>query len=61
MGLYLQNSSTRTIFFKPIKLNILEAYGQVLYLLDCDYIQEEAAHVQIMNLFEFQSFFDGLC
>jgi hypothetical protein len=61
MGLYLQNSSTRTILFKPIKSNILEAHGQVLSLLDSDYTPEEAAQVPIMNLPDLQSFLDGLC
>ena len=61
MGLYLQNSSSRTILFKPIKLNILEAHGQVLSLLDFDYTPEEAAQVPILNLPDLQSFLDGLC
>ena len=61
MGLYLQNSSTRSILFKPIKSNILEAHGQVLSLLESDYTPEEAAQIHIMKLSDLQSFLDGLC
>ena len=61
MGLYLQNSSTRSILFKPIKSNILEAHGQVLSLLESDYTPEEAAQIRIMKLSDLQSFLDGLC
>ncbi|XP_024387285.1 conserved oligomeric Golgi complex subunit 3 [Physcomitrium patens] len=61
MGLYLQNSSTRSILFKPIKSNILEAHVQVLTLLESDYSPEEAAQVPIMKLSDLQSFLDGLC
>ena len=61
MCLNLQNSSTRTIVFKPIKSKNFEAHGQVLSLLDSDYILKVAAEVQILNLFELQSPLDGLC
>nr|PNR40884.1 hypothetical protein PHYPA_018287 [Physcomitrium patens] len=43
MGLYLQNSSTRSILFRLIKSNILEAHGQVLALLYSDYTAAEAS------------------
>ncbi|XP_047261186.1 conserved oligomeric Golgi complex subunit 3-like [Capsicum annuum] len=41
MRLYLQNSSTRAILFKPIKTNILEAHVQVLSLLKKEYTPED--------------------
>ncbi|XP_058220188.1 conserved oligomeric Golgi complex subunit 3-like [Rhododendron vialii] len=41
MKLYLQNQSTRTILFKPIKSNIVEAHTQVLSLLKSEYSHEE--------------------
>jgi len=41
MKLYLQNQSTRTILFKPIKGNIVEAHTQVLSLLKSEYSPEE--------------------
>ncbi|KAI5415358.1 conserved oligomeric Golgi complex subunit 3 [Lathyrus oleraceus] len=47
MRLYLQNSSTRTILFKPIKTNIIEAHIQVQSLLQSEYTSEE---IQIINL-----------
>ncbi|RVW77045.1 Conserved oligomeric Golgi complex subunit 3 [Vitis vinifera] len=37
MKLYLQNPSTRTILFKPIKTNIVEAHIQVQSLLKSEY------------------------
>ncbi|RZC47005.1 hypothetical protein C5167_039947 [Papaver somniferum] len=47
MKLYLQNPSTRTILFKPIKTNILEAHSQVLALLKSEYTAED---LQIINM-----------
>ncbi|CAN4084829.1 unnamed protein product [Withania somnifera] len=41
MRLYLQNSSTRAILFKPIKTNILEAHVQVLSLLKKEYTPDD--------------------
>ncbi|KAG5545462.1 hypothetical protein RHGRI_017825 [Rhododendron griersonianum] len=41
MKLYLQNQSTRTILFKPIRSNIVEAHTQVLSLLKSEYTHEE--------------------
>uniref|UniRef100_A0A7N2L179 Component of oligomeric Golgi complex 3 n=1 Tax=Quercus lobata TaxID=97700 RepID=A0A7N2L179_QUELO len=41
MKLYLQNPSTRTILFKPIKTNIVEAHVQVQSLLKAEYSPEE--------------------
>lgn len=61
MQLYLQNPSTRSILFKPIKSNILEAHGQVLSLVETDYTPEEAAQIHITQLSDLQTFLDGLC
>ncbi|MED6126914.1 Golgi transport complex subunit 3 [Stylosanthes scabra] len=47
MKLYLQNPSTRTILFKPIKTNIVEAHTQVQSLLQAEYASEE---IKIINL-----------
>ncbi|GMH13761.1 hypothetical protein Nepgr_015602 [Nepenthes gracilis] len=41
MKLYLQNPLTRTILFKPIKTNILEAYTQVQSLVKTEYSEED--------------------
>ncbi|TXG61717.1 hypothetical protein EZV62_013080 [Acer yangbiense] len=41
MKLYLQNPSTRTILFKPVKTNIVEAHIQVQSLLKSEYSPEE--------------------
>ncbi|GMP37096.1 hypothetical protein CsSME_00008944 [Camellia sinensis var. sinensis] len=41
MKLYVQNQSTRTILFKPIKTNIVEAHIQVQSLLKSEYSPEE--------------------
>ncbi|KAK4853417.1 hypothetical protein QYF36_008834 [Acer negundo] len=41
MNLYLQNPSTRTILFKPVKTNIVEAHIQVQSLLKSEYSPEE--------------------
>lgn len=45
MKLYLQNPSTRTILFKPIKTNIIEAHAQVQSLLKAEYSPEEIQSV----------------
>ncbi|KAL5572282.1 hypothetical protein UlMin_021879 [Ulmus minor] len=45
MKLYLQNPSTRTILFKPIKTNIVEAHIQVQRLLKAEYSTEEVQSV----------------
>ncbi|OWM74342.1 hypothetical protein CDL15_Pgr013246 [Punica granatum] len=45
MKLYLQNPSTRTILFKPIKTNIIEAHVQVQTLLNAEYSPEERQNI----------------
>uniref|UniRef100_A0A7N1A554 Conserved oligomeric Golgi complex subunit 3 n=1 Tax=Kalanchoe fedtschenkoi TaxID=63787 RepID=A0A7N1A554_KALFE len=45
MKLYLQNPSTRTILFKPIKTNIIEAHTQVYSLLKSEYSPEEINNI----------------
>lgn len=45
MKLYLQNPSTRTILFKPIKTNIVEAHVQIQSLLKAEYSPEEMQRI----------------
>ncbi|CAH9118802.1 unnamed protein product [Cuscuta europaea] len=45
MKLYLQNPSTRSILFKPIKTNIIEAHSQVLSLLKKEYSPEDILNI----------------
>lgn len=45
MKLYLQNPSTRTILFKPIKTNIVEAHVQIQSLLKAEYSPEEIQRI----------------
>ncbi|KAK4755603.1 hypothetical protein SAY87_009360 [Trapa incisa] len=45
MKLYLQNPSTRTVLFKPIKTNIVEAHVQVHALLNGEYSLEERQNI----------------
>lgn len=61
MKLYLQNSSTRSILFKPIKSNIIEAYGQIYSLINDEYTVEDIAVIRLPKLTEVQAYLDGLC
>ena len=47
MKLYLNNPSTHSILYKPIKSNIAEAHAQIAALLDAEYTPQE---VQTINL-----------
>ncbi|CAH8334719.1 unnamed protein product [Eruca vesicaria subsp. sativa] len=60
MKLYLQNSSTRTILFKPIKTNIVEAHTQVESLLKAEYSAEEQANVNMISIQDLQTQLDNL-
>ncbi|XP_015888948.3 conserved oligomeric Golgi complex subunit 3 [Ziziphus jujuba] len=61
MKLYLQNPSTRTILFKPIKTNIVEAHVQVQNLLRTEYSLEEIQNVINMpSIHELQGQLDRL-
>ncbi|PWA83224.1 sec34-like family protein [Artemisia annua] len=60
MKLYLQNPSTRTILFKPIKTNIIEAHEQVLSLLTKEYSQEEITNINMVSIAELQAQLDKL-
>ncbi|WOH11318.1 hypothetical protein DCAR_0830799 [Daucus carota subsp. sativus] len=61
MKLYLQNSSTRTILFKPIKTNIVEAHIQVQKLLESEYSSEELKGViDMVSIHDLQAQLDSL-
>eukprot|EP00958_Prasinococcus_capsulatus_P016245 scaffold1786_cov398-Prasinococcus_capsulatus_cf.AAC.36 len=50
LKLYLRNSGTRGILFKPIKSNIMEAHGQIASLISEEYTQEEVAALGQISL-----------
>ncbi|KAI3783784.1 hypothetical protein L1987_42870 [Smallanthus sonchifolius] len=58
--LSLQNPSTRTILFKPIKTNIIEAHEQVLSLLKKEYSEEEITSINMVSIQELQSQLNNL-
>ncbi|CAN7064586.1 unnamed protein product [Brassica oleracea var. botrytis] len=60
MKLYLQNPSTRTILFKPIKTNIVEAHTQVESLLKAEYSAEEQANINMISIQDLQTQLDNL-
>ncbi|CAN1761345.1 Conserved oligomeric Golgi complex subunit 3 [Linum perenne] len=60
MKLYLQNPSTRTILFKPIKTNIVEAHVQVQSLLRAEYSQEEQSSINMISIPDLQAQLDTL-
>ncbi|WCJ42882.1 Conserved oligomeric Golgi complex subunit 3 [Euphorbia peplus] len=60
MKLYLQNPSTRTILFKPIKTNIVEAHIQVHSLVKGEYSSEEQNIIKMVSLDDLQAQLDTL-
>ncbi|KAK9288072.1 hypothetical protein L1049_016518 [Liquidambar formosana] len=61
MKLYLQNPSTRTILFKPIKTNIVEAHIQVQSLLKSEYSPEEIKSIiNMVSIQDLQAQLDNL-
>ncbi|PIA57838.1 hypothetical protein AQUCO_00500034v1 [Aquilegia coerulea] len=60
MKLYLQNPSTRTILFKPIKTNIVEAHVQLQSLLKSEYSAEEMKNVGIVPMQDLNAQLDSL-
>ncbi|KAJ9168109.1 hypothetical protein P3X46_019672 [Hevea brasiliensis] len=60
MKLYLQNTSTRTILFKPIKTNIVEAHVQVQSLVKVEYSPEEQSVINMVSMQELQAQLDNL-
>ncbi|KAE8689175.1 Sec34-like family protein isoform 4 [Hibiscus syriacus] len=60
MKLYLQNPSTRTILFKPIKINIVEAHIQVQSLLKSEYSSEEKLTINMLDILELEAQLDNL-
>lgn len=61
MKLYLQNPSTRSILFKPIKSNIVEAYGQINSLVKDEYSLEDIEIICLPKQSEVQAYLDSLC
>ncbi|KAG9459772.1 hypothetical protein H6P81_004280 [Aristolochia fimbriata] len=60
MKLYLQNPTTRTILFKPIKTNIVEAHMQLLSLLKSEYSAEEIQNIGMVPIQDLQAQLDNL-
>ncbi|XP_024033405.1 conserved oligomeric Golgi complex subunit 3 isoform X2 [Citrus clementina] len=60
MKLYLQNPSTRTILFKPVKTNIVEAHIQVQSLLKAEYTPEEQSIINMVSMPDLQAQLDSL-
>ncbi|KAG2692171.1 hypothetical protein I3760_08G040100 [Carya illinoinensis] len=61
MKLYLQNPSTRTILYKPIKTNIVEAHVQVQSLLKAEYSAEEIESIiNMVSIQDLQAQLDDL-
>lgn len=60
MKLYLLNPSTRTILFKPIKTNILEAHTQVRSLLKSEYSTAEIERINMLSMSDLEAQLDSL-
>ncbi|KAL1532935.1 Golgi transport complex subunit 3 [Salvia divinorum] len=60
MKLYLQNPTTRSILFKPIRTNIVEAHTQVLNLLKTEYSAEDMQNVNMVSIHDLQAQLDDL-
>lgn len=60
MKLYLQNPATRTILFRPIKTNIVEAHSQVQSLLKSEYSSEDTQHINMISIQGLQVQLDNL-
>ncbi|KAL5698585.1 Golgi transport complex subunit 3 [Ranunculus cassubicifolius] len=60
LKLYLQNSSTRTILFKPIKTNIVEAHIQLQSLIKSEYSDEEMKNVGMVSIQDLNAQLDSL-
>ncbi|KAF5198333.1 Conserved oligomeric golgi complex subunit [Thalictrum thalictroides] len=60
MKLYLQNPSTRTILFKPIKINIVEAHEKLQSLLKSEYSAEEMKNIGIVPVQDLNAQLDSL-
>ncbi|KAK4854252.1 hypothetical protein QYF36_021161 [Acer negundo] len=60
MKLYLQNPSTRTILFKPVKTNIVEAHIQVQSLLKSEFSPEEQSLINMISISDLNAQLDSL-
>eukprot|EP00249_Psilotum_nudum_P016375 c25792_g1_i1 orf=138-2456(+) len=61
MKYYLQNPATQSILFKPIKSNIIEAYGQITSLINAEYSPEDVSMVRLSKCEDLQAYLDHLC
>ncbi|KAL8160894.1 hypothetical protein V2J09_012383 [Rumex salicifolius] len=60
MNLYLQNPSTQSVLFKPIKTNIIEAHTQIELLLKSEYSAHEIETIGLVPTQELQTQLDGM-
>lgn len=60
LKLYLQNPSTRTILFKPIKTNIVEAHVQLQSLIKSEYSAEEMESIGMISIQDLNTQLDTL-
>ncbi|KAK1266136.1 hypothetical protein QJS04_geneDACA009111 [Acorus gramineus] len=59
MKLYIQNTSTRMILFKPIKTNIVEAHIQLHKLIKSEYSAEEMQSIGMVSIEDLQYLLDS--
>ncbi|KAK9099631.1 hypothetical protein Syun_026676 [Stephania yunnanensis] len=60
MKLYLQIPTTRTILFKPIKTNIMEAHLQLQSLIKSEYSSEDMQIINMVSIQDLQAQLDSL-
>ncbi|KAK9131547.1 hypothetical protein Sjap_012034 [Stephania japonica] len=60
MKLYLQIPTTRTILFKPIKTNIVEAHLQLQSLIKSEYSSEDMQSINMVSVQDLQAQLDSL-
>ncbi|EFJ16218.1 hypothetical protein SELMODRAFT_116626 [Selaginella moellendorffii] len=60
MNLYLPNPYTRSILLKPMKSNVVEAYSQVLNIVEAEYSQDDIKTSPIISITELQAHLDSL-
>jgi len=60
MQLYLQHGATRAVLFKPIKSNVMEAYGQVRTLIESEFTAEDRTQILLFDAEALQAKLDAL-
>lgn len=60
MKLYMSNTSTQMILFKPIKTNIVEAHLQLQSLIRLEYSEEEIGRIGMVPISDLQAQLDNL-